>query len=195
MQVHLLEPAGRVPGQRQVRLVDRAVEDLAEMPQGVGRSRHERMFAPRSTSCPAGVAAPGGPRPGGTTLGSRPPVGQRTMREPGSEAVSEAPEGSRERAGLSEQTVESLASLLRVRADPTRLIEILEDRGRATVSSLTASMPISQQSVSRQLGVLFQAGIVGRRREGIWVQYELRDWSGPWVLRQLAEGLNTSYER
>jgi DNA-binding transcriptional ArsR family regulator len=95
---------------------------------------------------------------------------------------------------LSEQTVESLATLLRVLADPTRirLIEILEARGRTTVSSLTASLPISQQSVSRQLGVLFQAGIVARRREGIWVQYELRDWSGPWILRQLAEGLDTS---
>ena len=113
------------------------------------------------------------------------------MREPGSEAVGEVPEGSEGRDALPEQTVESLASLLRVLADPTRirLIEILEDRGRATVSSLTAALPISQQSVSRQLGVLFQAGIVARRREGIWVQYELRDWSGPWILRQLAEDL------
>jgi DNA-binding transcriptional ArsR family regulator len=113
------------------------------------------------------------------------------MREQGSETISEAATGSEVSAGLSEQTVESLASLLRVLADPTRirLIEILQDRGQATVSSLTAALPISQQSVSRQLGVLFQAGIVGRRREGIWVQYELRDWSGPWILRQLAEGL------
>jgi DNA-binding transcriptional ArsR family regulator len=113
------------------------------------------------------------------------------MRDQASEITSEAALGSEGRTALPEQTVESLASLLRVLADPTRirLIEILEDRGRATVSSLTASLPISQQSVSRQLGVLFQAGIVGRRREGIWVQYELRDWSGPWVLRQLAEGL------
>jgi DNA-binding transcriptional ArsR family regulator len=113
------------------------------------------------------------------------------MLEPVSEAISEAHAGGEARAGLSEQTVESLASLLRVLADPTRirLIEILEDRGRATVSSLTAALPISQQSVSRQLGVLFQAGIVARRREGVWVQYELRDWSGPWILRQLADGL------
>jgi ArsR family transcriptional regulator len=115
------------------------------------------------------------------------------MREQGSETISETTGEGDGRTALPEQTVESLASLLRVLADPTRirLIEILEDRGRATVSSLTASLPISQQSVSRQLGVLFQAGIVARRREGIWVQYEIRDWSGPWVLRQLAEGLAT----
>jgi ArsR family transcriptional regulator len=190
-QVDLVEPAGRVPGHGQIRLVDRAVEDLAEMPLGVGRSRHEQMFASRSTRPPVVCRRAGRPAGGGTTLAPRPPVGQRTMQEPGSEANTKAPAGREARAGLSEQTVESLAALLRALADPTRirLIEILEDRGRATVSSLTASMPISQQSVSRQLGVLFQAGIVARRREGIWVQYELRDWSGPWILRQLAEGL------
>jgi DNA-binding transcriptional ArsR family regulator len=113
------------------------------------------------------------------------------MREQPSETGSQAARESEGQPLLPEQTVESLASLLRVLADPTRirLIEILETRGRATVSSLTAALPISQQSVSRQLGVLFQAGVVARRREGIWVHYELSDWSGPWVLRQLAEGL------
>jgi DNA-binding transcriptional ArsR family regulator len=119
------------------------------------------------------------------------------MQEQTAESESVAGPGAEQRAPLAEETVESLASLLRVLADPTRirLIEILEDRGRATVSSLTALLPISQQSVSRQLGVLFQAGIVGRRREGIWVQYELRDWSGPWVLRQLSEGVSDDRAR
>ncbi len=119
------------------------------------------------------------------------------MRQQPSEPNCEVAIESEVRTALPEQTVESMAALLRVLADPTRirLIEILEDRGRATVSSLTASLPISQQSVSRQLGVLFQAGIVGRRREGIWVQYELRDWSGPWVLRQLSEGLSADRAR
>jgi DNA-binding transcriptional ArsR family regulator len=92
---------------------------------------------------------------------------------------------------LSERTVESLAAVLRVLADPTRirLIEALEAGGRSTVSSLTSRLPVSQQSVSRQLGVLHQAGIVARRREGIWVRYELCDWTGAWVLRQLAAGI------
>ncbi|HEX4307197.1 MAG TPA: metalloregulator ArsR/SmtB family transcription factor [Solirubrobacterales bacterium] len=92
---------------------------------------------------------------------------------------------------LSDQAVESLAAVLRVLADPTRirLIEALDAGGRATVTSLTVRLPISQQSVSRQLGVLHNAGIVARRREGVWVRYELCDWTGPWVLRQLAAGL------
>jgi ArsR family transcriptional regulator len=92
---------------------------------------------------------------------------------------------------LSDQTVESLAAMLRVLADPTRirLIEKLEACGRATVSSLAAEMPGSQQSVSHHLGVLHQAGVVARDRNGLWVRYRLRDWTGSWVLRQLAVGL------
>jgi ArsR family transcriptional regulator len=93
---------------------------------------------------------------------------------------------------FSEQTVESLAAVLHVLADPTRirLIEVLERRGRSTVSALTACLPISQQSVSHQLGVLRGAGMVSRRREGSWVHYELTDWTGPWLLHQLADGLD-----
>lgn len=81
--------------------------------------------------------------------------------------------------------------MLRVLADPTRirLIETLNDRGRATVSALTAGLPVSQQSVSKQLAVLHQAGIVSRRREGVWVHYELTDFTGWWLIEQLAGAL------
>lgn len=92
---------------------------------------------------------------------------------------------------LSEEAVESLVAMLRVLADPNRirLIEVLNERGRATVSALTACLPLSQQGVSHQLGVLHQAGIVRRRPEGVWVHYELCDWTGCWLLEQLAAGL------
>jgi len=90
--------------------------------------------------------------------------------------------------GLSEETVHSLASMLKVLGDPTRirLIEILESRGQATVSELTAHLPVSQQDVSHQLRVLHRAGLVARRPEGVWVRYELCDWTGWWLVRQLA---------
>jgi DNA-binding transcriptional ArsR family regulator len=90
--------------------------------------------------------------------------------------------------------VEELAERLRVLADPTRirLIEALEKNGRSTVSALTSILPVSQQSVSHQLAILRGAGMVSRRREGVWVQYELRDWSGPWVLHQLADGMQAN---
>ena len=89
--------------------------------------------------------------------------------------------------------VDELAEMLRVLADPTRirLIEALERHGRSTVTALTSILPVSQQSVSHQLGILRAAGVVSRHREGVWVHYELSDWSGPWVLHRLAEALRT----
>jgi ArsR family transcriptional regulator len=92
---------------------------------------------------------------------------------------------------LGSETVESIAAMLRVLADPTRirLIETLNDRGRATVSALSAGLPVTQQNVSRQLSILHQAGIVNRRREGVWVHYELTDFTGWWLIEQLAGAL------
>ena len=92
---------------------------------------------------------------------------------------------------LTDHTVESIAAMLRVLADPTRirLIEALNDRGPATVSGLTAALPITQQSVSKQLSILHQAGIVRRRREGVWVHYELTDFTGWWLIEQLSGAL------
>ncbi|MBS1861962.1 MAG: helix-turn-helix transcriptional regulator [Actinobacteria bacterium] len=91
---------------------------------------------------------------------------------------------------LSDETLDSLASMLKVLADPTRirLIEMLQSRGPATVSELTAHLPVGQQNVSHQLHVLHRAGMVARRREGVWVRYELCDWSGWWLVRQLVVG-------
>jgi ArsR family transcriptional regulator len=99
--------------------------------------------------------------------------------------------GVEEGKSLSDQTVEALAAMLRVLADPTRirLIEKLEVCGRATVSSLAAQVPGSQQTVSHHLGVLHQAGVVARERDGLWVRYRLCDWTGSWVLRQLVADL------
>lgn len=111
-----------------------------------------------------------------------------TVREDPAAVVTESSQG-----GSTGQLadVEGLAEKLRVLADPTRirLIEALEKNGRSTVSALTSILPVSQQSVSHQLAVLRGAGMVSRRREGVWVHYELRDWTGPWVLHQLADGL------
>jgi ArsR family transcriptional regulator len=95
---------------------------------------------------------------------------------------------------LSEQTVEMVAAMLRVLSDPIRirLIEVLNDRGGATVAALTACVPVSQPSVSKHLAVLHNAGIVSRRPQGVWVRYELTDFTGLWLIQQLASGLATS---
>jgi ArsR family transcriptional regulator len=93
---------------------------------------------------------------------------------------------------LSDETVEMVAAMLKVLADPTRirLIEVLNERGAATVGALTPYFPVSQQRVSQQLALLHDAGVLRRRREGIHVRYELADFVGWWVVQQLASGLS-----
>jgi DNA-binding transcriptional ArsR family regulator len=89
-----------------------------------------------------------------------------------------------------------VAAMLRALGDPTRirLIEVLNDRGGATVSALAACVPVSQQRVSQQLAALHEAGIVRRRREGMWVRYELVDWTSWWIVEQLASALDADVD-
>ncbi len=58
--------------------------------------------------------------------------------------------------------------------DPTRrhLLETLTG-GRATISRLTADLPVSRQAVTKHLGTLSQAGLVRRERAGRHVYFEL----------------------
>lgn len=108
-------------------------------------------------------------------------VGRQTKVEGQNRAPVARPE-------LSEEAIGSIVAMLRILGDPTRirLIEALNERGRATVSALNACLAMTQQNVSRQLAILHQAGIVSRRREGVWVYYELIDFSGWWLIEQLA---------
>jgi ArsR family transcriptional regulator, lead/cadmium/zinc/bismuth-responsive transcriptional repressor len=94
-------------------------------------------------------------------------------------------------APLPEEAVEMVAAMLKVLGDPTRirLIELLIDRGSATVGALTPYFSVSQQRVSQQLAVLHQAGVVRRRRQGMTVLYEPVDFTCWWVVQQLASGL------
>jgi DNA-binding transcriptional ArsR family regulator len=65
---------------------------------------------------------------------------------------------------------------LRVIGEPTRirLLERLRE-GEATVQELVGSARTGQQNVSKHLGVLLQAGIVGRRKDGVFVSYRIVD--------------------
>ena len=77
---------------------------------------------------------------------------------------------------LSDEVVELIARRLRVIADPTR-IKLL-DRLRATeatVQELTDAVGSTQQNVSKHLGVLADAGIVARRRQGSFMRYRVID--------------------
>lgn len=93
---------------------------------------------------------------------------------------------------LSDDAVEMIASAFRTIGDATRirLMEALNEQGSATGSALADRLGLTQQAVSRQLAALFQAGVVRRRRDGLWVHYELTDWTPWWLVEQLAAGLD-----
>ena len=77
---------------------------------------------------------------------------------------------------LPDELVELIARRFRVIGEPMR-IKLLDRlrSGEATVLALTAETGASQQNVSKHLGVLHDAGIVARRKEGTQVFYRVAD--------------------
>ncbi len=72
--------------------------------------------------------------------------------------------------------VERIAERFRILGEPMRirLLEILQD-GEATVAELQEAIGASQQNVSKHLGVMLRAGIVGRRKQGNYSVYSIAD--------------------
>ena len=68
---------------------------------------------------------------------------------------------------LPDSLVEVIAARFRVLGEPMRirLLDQLRD-GPLTVGQLTATTGATQQNVSKHLGVLAQAGLVGREKDG-----------------------------
>lgn len=79
---------------------------------------------------------------------------------------------------------------LRVIGEPTRvqIMELLDRRGSATVQEITDQLPLAttRQNVSKHLGMLWAAGLVRRRRDGVFARYELADWTALWLIEQVA---------
>ena len=77
---------------------------------------------------------------------------------------------------LSDDLVELIAERFRALCEPTRikLLDRLRE-GEATVQELTEVIGSTQQNVSKHLGVLRQAAIVRRRKEGNFVHYSIAD--------------------
>jgi DNA-binding transcriptional ArsR family regulator len=55
-----------------------------------------------------------------------------------------------------------------------RILDRLRD-GEASVQDLTEALETSQQNVSKHLGVLHDAGVVGRRKDGTSAYYAIAD--------------------
>jgi DNA-binding transcriptional ArsR family regulator len=77
---------------------------------------------------------------------------------------------------LPDDLIELIAQRFRVLGDPTRikLLDLLR-HGEASVQDLATTTGASHQNVSKHLGVLLQAGIVGRRRVGNYAYYSIAD--------------------
>ena len=77
---------------------------------------------------------------------------------------------------LPDPLVELIAGRFRVLAEPMRikLLDRLRD-GDATVLELQQAVGASQQNVSKHLGVLLNAGIVSRAKQGTSSLYSIAD--------------------
>ena len=98
---------------------------------------------------------------------------------------------------LPRQVVELTAERLRVIAEPNRiaLLEALNASGEASVQELADRIGAAHQKVSKHLAVLYGAGMVRRRRgEGTTVLYSLVDWTGWWVVEQIARWVQSGLE-
>jgi ArsR family transcriptional regulator len=75
-----------------------------------------------------------------------------------------------------DQTFESAAELFRVMSAPMRLkiINCLCD-GEKNVSYLLTRVDTTQPNMSQHLNTLYQAGILGKRRDGVQIFYRIID--------------------
>ena len=95
---------------------------------------------------------------------------------------------------LPDPMVELIARRFRVIGEPMR-IRILDRLrgGEATVAELTESLGTSQQNVSKHLGVLHDAGILGRRKRGTHTLDAIADASVLGLCEQVCGGLQRQF--
>ena len=79
---------------------------------------------------------------------------------------------------LAPETIDAVADRLKVLAEAARLSVLNELRsGPRNVSELIADTGLSQANLSKHLQVLHTHGFVSRRRQGLFVIYQLADRS------------------
>ena len=95
---------------------------------------------------------------------------------------------------LPEPVVELVARRFRVIGEPMRIriLDRLRD-GEASVAELTEALGASQQNVSKHLGVLYEAGILSRRKHGTSTLYAIKDDSVLGLCEQVCGGLHRQF--
>lgn len=88
------------------------------------------------------------------------------------------------------ELAELIATRLRVIGDPTRIriLDLLRG-GERSVGEIAERLGTSQQNASKHLGVLLQAGIVGRRKEGTSSLFSVADEGVYELCEQVCGGL------
>lgn len=82
----------------------------------------------------------------------------------------------KKRRDLNDAALEMIASRFKLLSEPMRLkiLHTLGDR-EMNVSELVAATGANQANVSKHLGILYDAGVVTRRKEGLTVNYQVAD--------------------
>jgi DNA-binding transcriptional ArsR family regulator len=77
---------------------------------------------------------------------------------------------------LTDGMIELIARRFRILGEPQRLriLQALEC-GEKTVNEIVDTVSGNQSNISRHLHSLFEAGLVGRRREGNFIYYSITD--------------------
>jgi ArsR family transcriptional regulator len=80
------------------------------------------------------------------------------------------------RQQLGREQLESVAGLFGVLAEATRL-EILQalQQGPISVGGLVETLHAKQANISKQLGILYDAGLLSRERAGTQIYYSIRE--------------------
>jgi DNA-binding transcriptional ArsR family regulator len=96
---------------------------------------------------------------------------------------------------LPDPLVELVAQRFRVLGEPMR-IKILDQlrSGDATVSDLQEVLGASQQNVSKHLGILYAAGLVGRTKDGNYARYSISDPSVFDLCEQVCGGVRRRFD-
>jgi DNA-binding transcriptional ArsR family regulator len=88
------------------------------------------------------------------------------------------------------ELAELIASRLRVIGDPVRIriLDMLREQ-ELSVTEITQRLGTSQQNASKHLGILLQAGILARRKEGNSALYSIADRGVYDLCEQVCGGL------
>ncbi|MCH7224661.1 ArsR/SmtB family transcription factor [Haloferula sp. A504] len=87
--------------------------------------------------------------------------------------------------------LERVASFFRAFSEPTRLALLQELKARAcTVSELVGRLPTTQANISKQLKILYEAGVVARKKQGTTVIYSIAEPAALELCRIACDKLN-----